>query len=50
MLQREIDKIFKELPNVFDIADDILVVDMRLMARTMMKQYEGYYRYADRLN
>ena len=26
MFQRKIDKIFKELPNVFGIADDILVV------------------------
>ena len=26
MFQRKIDKIFKDLPNVFSIADDILVV------------------------
>ena len=26
-IQRKIDKIFKEVPNVFDTADDILVVE-----------------------
>ena len=43
MFQRRKDEIFKDLPNVFGIVDDIL-----LMVKAMTIHYKGYCRYADR--
>ena len=38
MFQRTIDKIFKELPNVFGIAHEILIVGYDDDVQTMTKQ------------
>ena len=48
MFQRKTDEIFKELPNVFSIANYMLAVRYKPMAKTMMKHYEEYYIFADR--
>ena len=49
MFQRNIDEILKDLPNVFGIADDILVSGLKLMAKIMKKQEGGFYRDVHRL-
>ena len=48
MFQRKIYKRFKDLPNVFGIADDISVVRLTAMVRTMITPYENYYKFANR--
>ena len=48
MFQRKIDEIFKDLPSVSGIADDILVIGYDVMVKTMMIHCKEYYRYADR--
>ena len=49
MFQRKIDEIVKELPNVFSIVDDILVVGYEADGKDHDKHYKGCYRYVDRL-
>ena len=49
MFQRKFEKIFKELHNIFSIADDILVVGYEVGGEAMMKHYKWYCRSADRL-
>ena len=49
MFQRKIDEIFKELPIVFGIADDCLVVGMIEMEETVTTHYEEYYKYVGRM-
>ena len=49
MFQRKTDEIFKEWPNVFGIADDILVVGYEADGKDHDKILQWYYRYADRL-
>ena len=46
MFQDKIDEIFKDLPNVFGIVDDILVVGYDDDERTMIKLYGRYNKYA----
>ena len=49
MFQRKIDEMLKDLPNVFGIADDILVVGYDADGKDHITQYEEYYRDGDRL-
>ena len=39
---------YLDLPNVFGIADDILVWAMKAVAKTMTTRHERYYKYTDR--
>ena len=48
MVQRKIAEIFKNLPNVFAIADDILVVGLIEMIKIMMTDCREFYKYADK--
>ena len=51
IFQGNIDEIFKELPDVFGIADDILVVGYGVDGKghdTIMIDYKECYIYADR--
>ena len=49
MFQRKFDEIFKDMPNVFGIADEILVAGYEAFERIMIKQYGGCCRDADKL-
>ena len=50
MFQRIIDEIFKILPNVFGLADDIFVVGYEADGKDHDKHYEEYYRFAEEVN
>ena len=41
MFQREVDSIFKDLPDVFGIPDDILVVGYDKDGKDMMRLFES---------
>ena len=41
MFQSKIDEIFQELPNVFGIADDMLVLGYEADGKDIIKDYEG---------
>ena len=48
MFQRKIDGIFKEIPNVFGIADDVLVVGYESHWAEHEKTLCRCYKYAER--
>ena len=48
MFQRKIDEIFKDLPNVFSIADDIWFVGYEADGKDHDEMLQEYLRYADK--
>ena len=46
MFQCKIDKIFKDLPNVFGIVGDILAGRYDSDGKDVMKPYGGYFKFA----